>query len=261
MNFPRACIRLIRLAWVLGSSALEYVLISKSRSDDPVKIKAAQIAWGSRVAGKLVNIHGLKINVFGACPKKGCLVSNHLGYLDIFVLYSLCPFVFVGKADIARWPFFGWLATHGGILYIKREQRGDVARVIAEIRHLLGAGLQVAFFPEGTSSRGQEVLPFRSPLIESICEGQNPVTAAAIAYQDNARASYAGNDLLLPHLWRMLGTPAMEVNVRFSAPMLFHSSRKHTTQNLHNEVSRLHRSLHPELPLPANEQQTTAISV
>ncbi|MDK3157182.1 lysophospholipid acyltransferase family protein [Kamptonema cortianum] len=237
---------LLKLARVLAAlihGMWKYVTMAKPRPGDGIADKSAQIAWGSGVARALAQAFDLRVTVEGAVPTKGCLVSNHLGLLDIFVLLGIVPAVFVGKSDIARWPVFGWLATRGGTLFIERRRKGDTVRVIGAMRRYLDAGLPVAFFPEGTSSRGDTVLPFHSPLVEAICDGQSPVSAAAVGYSRPHVASYAGDDRLIPHLCKLLCSGPMEVRVRFSAPMLLNSDRKHAARILHNEVTRLHAGL------------------
>ncbi len=261
MKLWHALRKLLRIVWVLMTAAAEYSRASKPGIENPLELKAAQIAWGSRTARRLADAFGLVIHAEGRAPQKGCLVSNHLGLLDVFTLFSQSPAVFIGKSDIARWPVFGWFATRGGILYIDRLNRGDTAKVVSEMRRCLETGLPVAFFPEGTSSRGEDVLPFRSPLVEAICAGQSPVTAAAICYDDNLLASYAGEDHLIVHLWQLLGRGHIRVRVRYSAPMIFHSGRKQIAQMLHAEVSRLHASLHDEGSTEGGEKTMTTPAV
>jgi 1-acyl-sn-glycerol-3-phosphate acyltransferase len=110
---------------------------------------------------------GIKIEVKGEpVAERPCLyVSNHLSWLDIIVLSTVQPMCFVAKKEVARWPLFGLLATVGRTLYIDRERRHDVRNSNGDIRKRFTAREIVTLFPEGTSSDGNRVLPFRSALM------------------------------------------------------------------------------------------------
>ena len=110
-------------------------------------------------------------------PSSGLLVSNHLSYLDIVVLSSIRPCVFVAKRDVARWPLFGWLAHAAGTIFVDRERRFST-EFVNGIHEAIAAGLPVVLFPEGTSSDGSTVLPFKSALLESAVQLRSPVAAA-----------------------------------------------------------------------------------
>jgi 1-acyl-sn-glycerol-3-phosphate acyltransferase len=93
------------------------------------------------------------------------IVSNHVSWLDIAVISSLAPVVFVAKHEVARWPFFGLLAKLQRSVFVDRKQRSKTPEVNAEIARRLTDGDPVLLFGEGTSSDGNHVLPFRSALI------------------------------------------------------------------------------------------------
>src|SRR5204862_3322826 len=94
------------------------------------------------------------------------LVSNHLSYLDIVVLSSIRPCVFCAVRDVARWPLFGWLAHAAGTIFVDRERKFSSPKVVNSIRDAIAGGPVVVLFPEGTSSDGSKVLPFKSALVE-----------------------------------------------------------------------------------------------
>ena len=90
------------------------------------------------------------------------LVSNHISWLDIHVLNAIRPVTFVAKADVSSWPIFGYLAQIIGTIFIKRERLSDIKKVIQAIKKEIKSLGVVAIFPEGTSSDGQQILPFNS---------------------------------------------------------------------------------------------------
>lgn len=93
----------------------------------------------------------------------GALVANHSSWLDIFTLNASKRIYFVSKAEVAGWPGIGWLARATGTVFIERDRRQarDHNRMFED---RLTAGHKLLFFPEGTSTDGQRVLPFRTTL-------------------------------------------------------------------------------------------------
>lgn len=109
----------------------------------------------------------------------GAMVANHTSWLDIFVLNAEARIYFVSKSEVASWPGIGWLARATGTVFIRRDPR-EAKRQVADIEARLEAGHQLLFFPEGTSTDGLRVLPFRSTLFQPFVQGDDlriqPVT-------------------------------------------------------------------------------------
>jgi 1-acyl-sn-glycerol-3-phosphate acyltransferase len=101
-----------------------------------------------------------------AAPAPSALVANHASWLDILVINAALPVTFVSKAEVAGWPGIGGLARATGTLFIRRASREAAAQrdLLAD---RLRAGERLVFFPEGTSTDGLRVLPFRSTLFEA----------------------------------------------------------------------------------------------
>ena len=116
-----------------------------------------------------ISLHILSIPVqrFGTpLERPGAVVANHSSWLDIFVLNSGQRLYFVSKAEVAKWPGIGLLAKATGTLFIRREAKEAVAQKKLfekriKMRHRL------LFFPEGTSTDGLRVLPFKSALFQA----------------------------------------------------------------------------------------------
>ncbi|MEM1074739.1 MAG: lysophospholipid acyltransferase family protein [Pseudomonadota bacterium] len=107
---------------------------------------------------------GIKRRVFGpTASAANCVVANHSSWLDIFVLNATGPVYFVSKAEVASWPGIGWLARGTGTMFVKRD-RAKAAGQTEQFLKRLEAGHKLLFFPEGTSSDGLRVLPFKSTL-------------------------------------------------------------------------------------------------
>ncbi len=109
-------------------------------------------------------IVGLKRRMNGLpLPRGGAMVANHAAWMDIFVLNAAARVTFVSKAEVARWPGIGWLARGTGTLFIRRA-RAEAARHQDMLETRMQAGDRLVFFPEGTSTDGQRVLPLKSTL-------------------------------------------------------------------------------------------------
>lgn len=93
----------------------------------------------------------------------GAVVANHSSWLDIFALNASKRIYFVSKSEVAKWPGIGWLARATGTVFIKRD-RSQASAQIDVFKARLAAGHTLLFFPEGTSTDGQLVLPFKPTL-------------------------------------------------------------------------------------------------
>jgi 1-acyl-sn-glycerol-3-phosphate acyltransferase len=131
-----------------------------------------------------------------------------------------------------------------GTIYIRRERRSDVARTSEEIRRVMREGHLVVLFPEGTSSDGRQVLPFKSSLLEPATGTDHELFAGHITYAitDGSVENdvcYWGDMEFLPHAVKLLTRPRVAASVRFSRVQASEASRKELARQLHAEVVRL----------------------
>ncbi len=197
--------------------------------------------WSSAVCRALA----VRVEVEGEPPRTaGFLVANHLGYLDIVVLGSVLDTVFVSRADLADWPVIGFLATRAGTIYLERERKRALLSVNQRIQAALAAGGGVVVFPEGTSSGGQRVLPFRPSLLAPAADLGLPVCYAALSYATHAgdpAASKAvcwwGEMPFGPHVLGLLGLRGVRARVAFGAQTVKSSDRKELARKLWQGVS------------------------
>jgi 1-acyl-sn-glycerol-3-phosphate acyltransferase len=180
-------------------------------------------------------ILSVRREVEGQVPSAGAFVvaSNHLSYLDILVLGSLYPSLFLAKREIASWPVFGFIARGAGTLFVDREQVRDVVRAGREMTDRLELGLPVTIFPEGRSSRGAEILPFQPSLLEPAARGGVPCWAASISYETpgSSRAPsrticWHDSESLLTHFPRLIGLKRVIARVSFAPRPVTSDDRK-----------------------------------
>ncbi|HCQ56657.1 MAG TPA: 1-acyl-sn-glycerol-3-phosphate acyltransferase, partial [Sulfitobacter sp.] len=98
--------------------------------------------------------------------RRGAVVANHTSWLDIFALNAAKRIYFVSKSEVAGWPGIGWLARATGTVFIRRD-RAEARSQTEVFRTRLLAGHKLLFFPEGTSTDGLQVLPFKTTLFEA----------------------------------------------------------------------------------------------
>ena len=234
--------RLVWLAVEVASALFDYFFDVVLNA--PTDLRSARAAWMNRAACAHLKIFGGSVKVFGEIPKSGLLVSNHLSYLDIVVICSVTPAVFVSKAEVRRWPVFGRLATLGGTIFIQRERRLQVGEVNQEIEAALADGALVVIFPEGTSSSGEIILPFRASLLEPALRGGHEISTAWIHYElDDGDAKsevcYWGNHTFFPHLLNLLGKRRVRATLQFGKFNRATDDRKELAKQLHAAVSEL----------------------
>jgi 1-acyl-sn-glycerol-3-phosphate acyltransferase len=223
-------------------TAASFVFLYSFRSGVPeLEARARWLQVGCRRALRVFN---LQIQSYGPIPTHGLLVSNHLSYLDVLILSALTPSIFVAKQDVKHWPVFGWFARLGGTLFADRSRRAQVMPLTRELRNVLDQGALVALFPEGTSSGGRTVLPFKSALLESVANSFHPLAACRIDYSledgDTAEEVCYWKDMtFLPHLLNLLSKERVDASVRFSEVHASSSDRKHLALQLRCEVSKL----------------------
>lgn len=177
---------------------------------------------------------GIKVEVTGApvLDRPALMLSNHVSYLDIVVLGSILPCSFVAKAEVESWPAFGWLAKQQRTVFVQRDPRRAKGQLEDMKRRLQDGGCLV-LFPEGTSSDGSRVLPFKSSLLQAAeielpDTGQVEVQTISIAYSrldgmPMGRAlrplfAWYGDMDLAPHLIDLLGIGTITVDLTFHDP-------------------------------------------
>jgi 1-acyl-sn-glycerol-3-phosphate acyltransferase len=181
------------------------------------------------------------VTTHGSMPSSGLLVSNHLSYLDIIVLSSIQSCVFVAKHDVVKWPLFGWLAHAAGTIFVDRERRFSSPKVVDGIRDAIAGGSTVVLFPEGTSSDGSTVLPFKSTLLESAVQLRSPIAAASIEYALNDgsvadEVCYWRDMTLVPHLLNLFFKREIRANCSFSPATIRAGNRKEIARELRDEI-------------------------
>jgi len=190
--------------------------------------------WLHSACRTIVRRLSMKVTVCGSLPIDGLVVSNHLSYLDILFFASVMPCIFVSKSEVLSWPLFGILARCGGTVFVERGRSHGVDETAREIADALAGGIPVVLFPEGTSTDGSTVLPFRTALLQPAITTRTPILTAAISYSlaDGVEADlcYYGEITFLPHLLGALARKRVDARIVFEQEGRIYSDRKIAAQ-------------------------------
>jgi len=138
---------------------------------------------------RLLSIFEIKVEVTGLGTylmnqKKYLMVANHISWMDIIVIQSIKPCIFVAKSDVASWPLFGWVAQMTGTIFIKRDKVSDIKKALKKMKRRL-IKRSVCIFPEGTSTNGRYLLPFKSNLFQSSIDTNKSILPLCLRYEQN----------------------------------------------------------------------------
>jgi 1-acyl-sn-glycerol-3-phosphate acyltransferase len=122
--------------------------------------------WPRLFLASAARIAGAKVRRVGTPLRRDVFyVSNHLSWIDILALGGASGTAFVAKAEIGASPLVGWLAGLNRTVYVKRENRMGVAEQINQLRDALAETWAITVFPEGTTTDGKSLLPFKTPML------------------------------------------------------------------------------------------------
>jgi len=201
--------------------------------------------WGFGYwTGVFVRLAGIRIEVIGTPPRPPFfLVSNHLSYVDIAALRSTVPGVFVAKKEIESWFLAGPMVRDMGNIFIDRSKRRDIPRAGKEILGRLNHGEGVIIFPEGTSTKGEEVLPFNSSFFEFAANADLPVSYVSVGYRTpdgemspSEAVCWWDDTAFLAHMFRLFKVPHFTAVLNFGTEPVLSHDRKVLAQVLHDKV-------------------------
>lgn len=161
---------------ICGVWTLSFIFPFLDRRSKDQKIQE----WSRR----LLKIFNLELVILGSDLIKNTphlMASNHISWLDIHVINAFKPIRFVAKSEVETWPVFGWMAKQLGTVFIRRDSTRHARQVVTQMASVLKVE-SICIFPEGTSTIGEVVLPFKPNLFESAIVAQAPVYPLAIQY-------------------------------------------------------------------------------
>ncbi|QZA77914.1 1-acyl-sn-glycerol-3-phosphate acyltransferase [Deefgea tanakiae] len=215
---------------------------------EQAKLQKTQ-TWSQQLARKL----GLRVHVFGAAtplhPANCILIANHISWFDIFAINSITVARFVARADVQHWPVIGMLCKGAGTVFIDREKVRDAQRVNTSISTALNNQECIAFFPEGTTSNGQEIRPFKASLIQSAFETNATIQPIYLRYTNgqgeySTDAAYIDDMSITDSLWLIATSRQLNIEIHFLEQL---TPEGHDRRTLNKEVEAMIRAKHESL--------------
>lgn len=201
----------------------------------PLRRRLAVKAKWSRILLRFCGVKPRLIGDVSRISSQSLIVLNHVSWLDIFIVNAFFPCTFIAKSEIRSWPLVGWLVSGAGTIFVERGNRRALSRINDEVRKRLAGGERVAFFPEGTTSRGFDLLPFHSGLFATALndsEDPNDIEASyqvldiqpiALRFYEagrrSDRAAYVDEDTLIGSVYRILSATNLSVELEILDPI------------------------------------------
>lgn len=170
----------------------------------------------ARALGARVKVHGtpLRRDVF--------FVANHLSWHDIPILAGITGTAFVAQDGVRDWPIIGWLATLNRTIFVSRTEKQNVAGQVAELREAIAENWSVTLFPEGTTSDGRQLLPFKQSLFATLAPPPKPMLIQPVLLDFGSAGpdiAWLGEETGWESAWRAFTRPGTyDVGVHFLEP-------------------------------------------
>ena len=215
--FYRICRILLHTLLGLAIAAFVWPFIGKQGKLDFAK-------WWCRL---LLHCFNIQVIAHGAPPNSAhstMFVANHVSWADIHALNSIISLRFIAKLEIKNWPVFGYLVKKSGTIFIDRATRKDAARIVSVASEALNIGGNIGFFPEGATTDGTHLLPFKSSILQAAISVNATIWPVAIRYLNtdgniNRAMAYTGNMTLGESMINVLKQKNPTVELRFLLPI------------------------------------------
>ncbi len=203
----------------------------------PARPLHAAVRGGCRLLLRLLSV---RVTVHSAGPQLPALIlANHISWLDILAVMGHVPCTFVAKREVQEWPLVGWLGTKLGVVWVDRGRKRDLLQAIPALHAQLAAGHSVVLFPEGTTSNGAQLLPFKSALVEAAVRAHVPVVPLALtasARGDTSALSWTGDETLGASVPRVAALHDAAMVLHFAPALPPGSARKPLTAQARHAI-------------------------
>ena len=175
--------------------------------------------------------------------KNYLIVSNHISWLDIFIINAAYPVAFVAKHSISKWPVLSWLVRASETIFIDRKRITKIKETSKEIEHFLENKGSICIFPEGTSTDGLKLLNFKSNLLQTAINKNISVLPIAIQYFHNQKfcsaPAYYGDLSLLDSIRNLIKFDNIDAKLTILTEIQYISDRKVLANEAYVKISRV----------------------
>lgn len=168
------------------------------------------------------------------------IVSNHISWIDIFLINSIFPISFLSKGDVASWPVIGKLTKCANTIYIKRGNKKSLTTASNQIEKKLNEIDSIFFFPEGFATDGSKLLPFKSNFFQTAINCNTNILPLAIRYTSNGKftpaPSYAGDINLAQSLLALIRIKNLKAQISVLPIISSKNNRKVIANKAHQRI-------------------------
>lgn len=185
------------------------------------------------------------------------ILSNHVSYIDILILASRAPSVFITSIELRSSFPLGLLARFGGSIFVERRSPAGLRAEISAVAGVLNQGISVVLFPEGTTSDGETVRPFKSALLTAatdtgtdvlpVCLRYARINARPLGRENRDQVFYHGGTTFFEHAPKLLALRSVHVELLMLRPLTHHRhrTRKELAARAHQLISAAYHGKHP----------------
>lgn len=205
--------------------------------------RGGRLALKARWSRQLLEALGVRLRVTGTPLDSGLFVANHISWLDIYAINAVAPAAFVAKDDIRDWPVIGWLCRHTETIFLERGSRAAAQRTKQHLVEQLRRRWRVGVFPEGTTTYGDQLLPFHSALFQSAVEAGARVVPIGIQYTEaggrpSVAAAYVGDTHLGTCLASIVRCSGLTVQLKVLPSLdAATADRRHLAHRAHGAIA------------------------
>lgn len=246
-NLIRAFIRL--LLFVVVSVALlitDLLILIITYPFGKIVCRKISLRFGPFWGTLLIKILGVRISITGReNVQKGrhyCIISNHMSYLDILIVGACFPVLFVSRHDVKYWPLLGTIAWVRGSIFVDRSITGAKERpYVKQIIDYLKNGFNVIIFPEGTTSNGEGVMPFKKTVFSCPVRAQVPILPITIRYTHINKEPFSesnrdlvcwyGDMTFVDHFWELFQLRRIDVSITIHPAVIEREEEDWLAQN------------------------------
>ncbi len=166
---------------------------------------------------------GAKVKVYGTPLRKDVFfVANHVSWHDIPILGGITGTAFVAQDGVCDWPVIGWFAKLNRTIFVSRTDKHNVSSQVAELREAIAENWSVTLFPEGTTSDGRGLLPFKQSLFATLAPPPKPmmIQPVLLDFGDAGPGiAWLGEETGWDSAWRAFTRPgSYDVGVHYLEP-------------------------------------------
>ncbi len=213
--------------FIAKASVLHFLIRNPKRRRDALMTQV------SKYSRRILKVLGVQTQVENLEVLKSrsssFVVSNHVSYLDVLILASIRPMVFVTSTEVRDSMFLGLITKLGGSLFTDRRTKNSVGQDIRTISDVLRADQSVMLFPEATSTNGESILPLKPAMFLSAIRAKRNILPVVIQYtklngaaltpESRDQIFYYGDMNFFPHLLNLLRLQSIQVRLKILNPI------------------------------------------